>query len=83
MAQHRVSVKLVGRNCEHDLCVPISREVPPDLRCKPDQPGGYGAGGGVTCGCRVPENLSGVVMSELRDDLQKWRRLGFVRIDAA
>jgi hypothetical protein len=83
MVQHRVSVKLVGRNCEHDLCVPIQREVPPNLRCPEGQSAGYGQGGGSACGCRVPADLTEQVMRKLRDSLQEWRRLGYVIVEAA
>ena len=83
MANHRCAVKLIGRGCEHDLCVSISREVPPRLRCDTDAPAGYGAGGGSRCGCRIPQNLPDLVSRSLRDDLQECLRLGFVRVQAA
>jgi hypothetical protein len=83
MAQHRVSVKLVGRSCEHDLCVQIPHEVPPDLRCTPEQPTGYAQGGGSPCGCSVPDDLVSQVLRRLRDSLQEWRRLGYVVVPAA
>ena len=44
MSPHRCRVKLIGRRCSgHDLCVSLPREVPPELRCEPEQPQGYGA----------------------------------------
>jgi hypothetical protein len=80
---HRCKVKLIGRTCDHDLCVPIGRGVPPELRCADSQPPGYGGGGGATCGCRVPDRLSEVVERELRDNLQESKRQGFVLVSAA
>jgi hypothetical protein len=80
---HRCKVKLIGRSCDHDLCVPLTRAVPPELRCVDSQPSGYGGGGGAICGCRVPDHLSDVVERELRDNLQESRRRGFVIIPAA
>lgn len=80
---HRCKVKLIGRSCDHDLCVPLTRAVPPELRCVDSQPSGYGGGGGATCGCRVPDHLSDVVERELRDNLQESRRRGFVIVPAA
>lgn len=80
---HRCKVKLVGRACNHDLCVSISRGVPPELRCSDGQPSGYGGGGGATCGCQVPEHFKDLVERELRYSLQESRRRGFVIIPAA
>lgn len=80
---HRCKVKLIGRVCDHDLCVPISRAVPPELRCAELQTPGYGGGGGATCGCRVPDHLSDAVERELRDNLQESKRRGYVLISAA
>lgn len=80
---HRCKVKLVGRSCDHDLCVTLTRAVPPELRCPASQPAGYGGGGGAICGCRTPEHLPDVVERELRDNLQEARRRGFVLIPAA
>ncbi|HOA03889.1 MAG TPA: hypothetical protein PKI27_16390 [Dermatophilaceae bacterium] len=77
-------MKLIGRRCSgHDLCVPLPREVPPELRCQPEQPQGYGAGGGVSCGCQMPKDLDERVLRELREDLQECRRRGYVLIEAA
>ena len=80
---HRCKVKLIGRLCDHDLCVQLRRAVSPDLRCGDSQPAGYGNGGGATCACRVPEHLVDLVERELRDNLQECRRRGFVTIPAA
>lgn len=79
---HRCKVKLIGRSCDHDLCVQLMRAVPPELRCGDSQPAGYG-GGGATCGCRTPEHLVDIVERELRGNLQESRRRGFVIILAA
>lgn len=80
---HRCKVKLIGRSCDHDLCVTLGRSVPPELRCAEGQATGYGYGGGSSCGCRVPERLSDVVERELRDNLQESKRRGFVLVAAA
>jgi hypothetical protein len=80
-AQHRCKVKLVGPNCDHDMCYTIRRGVPPELRCVPDQPAGYSRGGGGCC--IVPPDLEDRVDRELRDNLQECRRLGYVLIRAA
>lgn len=65
------------RGHEHELCVSIERQVPPELRCTPDAGQGYGPGGG---GCTVPANLSDMVQSELRDAFQESKRRGHVLI---
>jgi hypothetical protein len=78
---HRCHVKLVGRACEHDLCYAIRRGVPPELRCVPEQPTGYGRGGGGCC--RIPDDMADRVERELRDNLQEWKRLGYVLVRAA
>lgn len=84
MSPHRCRVKLVGRRCSgHHLCVSLPREVPPELRCAPEQPQGYGAGGGVPCGCQTPTDITERVLRELRDHLQECRRRGYVLIEAA
>lgn len=66
------------RGHEHELCVSIERQVPPELRCTPDTDQGYGPGGGG--GCMVPDNLSDVVQRELRDAFQESKRRGHVLI---
>lgn len=62
----------------HDLCMTVSRGVPPELRCQPDQGPGYGPGGGA--GCVVPKDLQERVERELRDSMQESRRQGFVLV---
>ena len=52
MSPHRCHVKLVGRACEHDLCVTLTRGVPPELRCEEAAPAGYGRGGGPHAAAR-------------------------------
>lgn len=63
---------------EHELCVDIQRGVPPELRCRPSQPQGYGAGNGT--GCRVPPDLEEQVQRELRFSFQESKRRGYVLI---
>ncbi|HXH81057.1 hypothetical protein [Nocardioides sp.] len=63
--------------------MPITRAVPPELRCIESQAAGYGGGGGAMCGCRVPDHLAEIIERELRDNLQESRRRGFVIIPAA
>jgi hypothetical protein len=83
MSPHRCHVKLVGRGCEHDLCVTLTRGVPEELRCEEAAPAGYGSGGSSSCGCHVPAGLEDLVARQLRDNLQESRRRGFVLIQAA
>lgn len=82
---HRCIVKLVGRRgCEHELCVPLRRGVPPELRCADSASDGYGGGGGgVPCGCQTPPDIVELVSRELRDNLMNSRSQGFVLIKAA
>jgi len=76
---HRVSVVFkCRRGDEHQLCVSVSRGVPPELRCTPEQGRGYGSGAGG--GCMVPPDLSDRVERELRDSFQESKRRGFVLI---
>ncbi|SDT68300.1 hypothetical protein SAMN04515669_5849 [Jiangella sp. DSM 45060] len=80
----RCSVRLVGRHyCEHSLCVPIERPVPPQLRCNVDQPAGYGSGAGAACGCKTPADLRERVERELRDNIAESLRRGYVLIRVA
>ncbi|MCW2898624.1 MAG: hypothetical protein JWO67_889 [Streptosporangiaceae bacterium] len=75
----RVSVVLMCRSGhKHELCVPISRGVPPELRCSPQQPDGYVGGGG---GCQVPLDLTERVERKLRDAFQESKRRGYVLIE--
>ena len=83
MDTHRCKVKLVGRDCEHPLCVQISRGVPKELRCPPGEPAGSGPGGGASCGCSTPSDLEDQIVRELRDHLEESRRAGYVLIRAA
>lgn len=76
--KHNVRVVLACAGHTHELCVPISRAVPKELRCDAGQGPGYGPGGGG--GCRVPEDLSDRVMRALRDSMQEARRRGHVLI---
>lgn len=63
---------------EHELCVSIERQVPPELRCTPEAGQGYGPGRGG--GCAIPADLSDVVQRELRDAFQESKRRGHVLI---
>jgi hypothetical protein len=65
---------------EHELCVTVSRGVPAELRCPPEQSTGFGGGGGG--GCAIPPDLQGRVEQELRDNFQESKRRGFVLIAA-
>lgn len=60
------------RGHQHELCVSVDRQVPPELRCTPDAGQGYGAGDGA--GCKVSANLNEVVERELRDAFQESKR---------
>ncbi len=64
---------------EHELCVNVQRGVPPELRCRPSQPQGYGSGNGS--GCKVPTDLQEQVQRELRYSLQESKRQGYVLIE--
>lgn len=83
MKEHACRVKLIGRSCDHELCVRLTRAVPPELRCEEGAPRGYGRGGGVPCGCVTPVGLEDLVAQQLRDNLQECRRRGYVLIPAA
>lgn len=63
---------------DHEICVSISRGVPPELRCPPDKGSGYGGGSGG--GCSVPRDLADRVERELRDSFQENKRRRFVLI---
>lgn len=66
------------RGHEHELCVSIDRQVPPELRCDPDAGQGYGPGGGG--GCIIPPGIDDLVQRELRDAFQESKRRGYVLI---
>lgn len=77
MNNHRVSVRVLCRcGGEHILCLPIPREVHPDLQC--EAPSGISAGGG---GCQLPEDLVDRVLRELQRNHRKWADLGYVIIE--
>lgn len=63
---------------EHHMCVTVPRPVHPKVQCPPDEPQGYGPGGG---GCNIPGDLSYLVERELRDDHQECERRGYVLIE--
>ena len=80
MDTHRARTKIeCGQGHLHDLCVQVSRGVPPELRCPEDQPAGWSFGGG---GCTLPGDLSSLVERELRDNLQECKRRGYVLLAA-
>ena len=61
----------------HEMCHAVRRGVPPELRCSPSEPAGYGQGGG---GCVLPADLALRIERELRDNLQESKRRGFVLV---
>lgn len=63
----------------HEICVEVSRGVPPELRCKPEQPSGISGGGG---GCALPPDYRDRVERELRDNFQDAKRRGYVLLTA-
>ncbi len=89
---HMIKVRVVCRRCGDagNVCVPIRRGVPDELRC--DHVEGHGgmprdAGGGLICGkcgChwRVPEaGLAPLIEDALGRDLNRWRREGAVTVE--
>ena len=62
----------------HEVCIEISRQVPPELRCAPNAPAGYGPGGGG--GCQIPSSarLAELAERELRDNFQESKRRGYI-----
>jgi len=77
-ATHAVRAKIAcGNGHEHDLCIPLKREIHPDLRCKPTEPQGFTYGGG---GCSLPSDLAQLAERELRDNYQESRRRGWILI---
>lgn len=80
-ASHRVSVVFECRGGHrHELCVNVSRGVPPELRCSDEAPPGFGPSSGG--GCTVPPDLRERVERVLRDDLLESRRRGYVLVSA-
>ena len=66
----------------HEVCIPVERGVPPDLRCSDEQPKGYVALGNGS-GCKIPHgDLQALAMRELRENLQESLRRGWIQIDA-
>jgi hypothetical protein len=75
---HRVRVKFICRSGhEHEMCRPTDRGVPPELRCEPQAPQGFGGGGG----CPIPPDIDARVNSELGRNLQESKRRGYVLIE--
>lgn len=76
---HRVRVKFICRSRhEHEICMKIDRGVPPALRCEPQAPHGFAAGGG---GCPIPADMDMRVKRELGRNLQESSRQGYVLIE--
>ncbi|MEV1130957.1 hypothetical protein [Agromyces sp. NPDC049794] len=63
---------------DHDVCVPVSRGVPPELLCGHDSHSNFGG----AASCRLPGALEELVERELRDRFQEFKRLGFVLVRA-
>jgi len=79
--RHSVRARVVCSNGhQHPLCIPLGREVHPDLRCPPEEPQGYAYGG--SGGCALPANLDELAERELRGNLQESRRRGWLLIAA-
>ena len=64
---------------EHELCVQVGRQVPPDLRCSPGGPALPEGGMSI---CHLPLDLRPRVEHELRENLEESRRRGWVKIAA-
>jgi hypothetical protein len=77
---HRCRVIFHSRDCQHELCYLLDREVPKELRCEPSAPAGY-VQGGRGC-CVLPPDMQRRVEQELRFNLQECRRRGYVSIAA-
>jgi len=76
----RVKIECSARH-EHEICVEIPRQVPPELRCTPDAPRGYSQGGsGASCSILPATELVAVTARELRDNFQESKRRGYVLI---
>jgi hypothetical protein len=65
------------RGHTHRLGLTVKRGVPKELRWPEEEPRGVSSGGG---GCALPSDLAVQVERALRDDLEGWRRRGFVEI---
>ena len=77
--QHSVRVVWECRSGHrHEMCHPVRRGVPPELRCSPGEPAGYGQGGGA--GCVLPADLAHRIERELGDNFQESKRRGFVLV---
>lgn len=65
----------------HEVCVRVSRGLPPSLRCTTIEPSGfaYGTGSG---GCVLPVDLEERAMRELRENMQECIRRGYVLVSA-
>lgn len=75
---HRVRVIFqCGGGHRHELCVPVTRGVPQELRCIAGHPQGFGGSGG---GCAVPPDLADRVAHVLARRLEESRRQGFVLV---
>ncbi len=79
----RVLYRCRASHDPHELCVELNRGVPRELRCADKQGPGYSTGGGSGGGgCTLPKNLADQVEYSLRQDLERWKRLGYVEISA-
>lgn len=65
---------------QHEMCHPVHRGLPPELRCPDEDPPGYGGGGGG--GCTLPANFSALVEYELGNNFQESKRRGYVLIES-
>ena len=77
----RVMFNCRASHSPHELCIELERGVPPELRCPDGQGAGYSTGGSGG-GCNLPKNLAEQVEYTLRQDLEKWKRLEYVEIQA-
>lgn len=76
---HLVTVHFLCRlKHTHRLGLSIKRGVPKALRWPEEEPRGVSSGG--RGGCALPTDLAVQVERALRDDLEGWRRRGFVEI---
>lgn len=75
----RVHYRCRGSHEPHEVCIELTRGVPPELRCADEQGPGFSTGGGGG-GCILPKDLPERVNHTLRQDVEKWKRLGYVEI---